>query len=417
MSNRVNLQKGKVGASILGGYEKTSALVGAFGKIESADGKNKLETGKPVQFYNAIEAESYGVASNPLLQHHISEYFRMAAITGGQGATLYVLNLESKGSFADLINDEAVKKMIATADGLIFNIGFDYIPKTTEYGDGLNSETLPAMKAAQAFADWTFSTKRPLHCVVSGADYKGAAASSLDLRAIKENEVIIELPQVSLVIGQDYDFAETLKDENQKYAAVGTLLGCMAAQPVNYNIGEVETMKLTNAGRSLWLNASLSSHVKVKEIESELDSLNAKGYIFGEYYSGQVVFNDDHVCAPIIVDAEGNMNEHEIALSRTNAKIFRELYKAYLPKVKSTVPVDPDTGLLGTGMIKYFESFGNNVFGIMTNKKEISGGETTVDPESNLLYGDKELKVYYAWVRTGTIGRISGIVNIKRSLQ
>lgn len=415
MSNRVNLKKGKVGASILGGYEKTSALVGAFGEIAGTAGS--LEYGKPLQFFNPIEAEGYGVASNKLLQHHISEYFRMAGVNGGTGATLYVLNVEEKDTFADLVGDEAVKRMITAADGQIFNIGFDYIPKSTTYVDGLNAETLPAMKAAQAFADWCADTKRKLHCVVSGADYKGAAASALNLRAIKQGEASVELPQVSLCIGQDYDFAETLTGTAQKYAAVGTLLGCMAAQPVSYNIGEVETMSLTNSGRSLWLNAGLSSHEKVKDVEADLDSLNTKGYIFGEYYSGQVVFNDDHVCTPVIIDAEGNMNEHTIALSRTNAKVFREIYKAYLPKIKATVPVDANTGKLGTGMLKYYEGIGNDIFGIMQNSSEISGGETEVDPDSNLLYGDKALNVFYNWVPMGGIGQINGTVNIKKSLQ
>lgn len=417
MSNRVNLKKGKVGASILGGYEKTSALVGAFGVIEGTTGS--LEYGKPVQFYNAIEAEGYGVASNKLLQHHISEYFRMAGVTGGTGATLYVLNvnMEDTDTFADLIGNDAVKQMIADADGQIFNIAFDCLPASTTYMDGLNEETYFAMKAAQAFADWCAGTNRKLHCVVSGADYKGPAAASLNLRAISEADVDIDLPQVSLVIGQDYDFAETLTGTAQKYAAVGTLLGCMAAQPVSYNIGEVETMSLTNAARSLWLNAGLSSHQKVKDVEADLDSLNAKGYIFGEYYSGQVVFNDDHVCAPVIVDAEGNMNEHTIALSRTNAKVFREIYKAYLPKIKATVPVDASTGKLGTGMLKYYEGIGNDIFGIMQNASEISGGETEVDPDSNLLYGDKSLNVFYNWVPMGSIGQINGTVNIKKSLQ
>ncbi|NDW10947.1 DUF2586 family protein [Dysgonomonas sp. 520] len=411
--SRVNLQKGKVGASILGGYEKTSALVGSYGAIAGTSGK--LEIGKPVQFRNIVEAESYGVKQGTLLHHHISEYFRMSLI-GGKGASLWVLNTQSHTSFVNMIQDNAIKQMIVTSDGNIFQVGFDYIPKSTNYVDGLNDETFAAMKAAQAFADWCHQTNRKLHCVVSGADYKGAAASSLNLRDIKESGASVPLPQVSLVIAQDYDFAETLTGKEQKYAAVGTLLGCMAAQPVSYNIGEVETMSLTDATRSLWLNAGLSSHEQVRDKEAELSTLNAKGYIVGEYYSGQVVFNDDHVCTPVVVDADGNMNEHTIALSRTNAKVFREIYKAYLPKIKSTVPVDAKTGKLGIGMVKYFEGIGNDVFGLMQNKQEISGGETEVDRESNLLYGNKALGVFYNWVPMGTIGQINGTVNIKSSL-
>lgn len=414
MSNRVNLKKGKVGASILGGYEGVSALVGSYGDIK-AGVAGTLEKGKPVELRNTVDAESYGIDNHPLLYHHVSEYFRMGN-KNNQGAKLWVLNLDAPASFADLVNDEAVKTMTAIADGEIFRVGFDYIPKAGEFVDGLHSETLPAMKAAQAFAEWCAERNRPLHCVVSGAGCQGTAVTMLDLRGIKEGEADIHLPQVSVMIGQDYDFAETLEGDAKKYAAVGTILGCMATQPVSYNIGEVETMSLTHAGKKLWINAGLSSHVKVREHEDELTTLNSKGYIFGEYYSGQVVLNDDHVCAPVIVDTDNNMNEHTIALSSTNAKVFREIYKAYLPKVKSTVPVDSSTGLLGVGMLKYFESIGDDVFGLMQKAKELSGGETIVDPESNLLYGDKELRVSFNWVPMGSIGRINGTVNIKKSL-
>ena len=275
---------------------------------------------------------------------------------------------------------------------------------------------LPAIKAAQGLADWTRETNRPVHVALECAMYNGTSSSVLNLRDIKETGASVLCPQVSVMIGQDFNFAEKLTDNQQKYAAVGTLLGCMACQPVSFNVGEVQSMSLTNAAREAWLNAGLSNHQRVKDQEAQLEGLNAKGYIFGEYYSGQVVLSDDHVCTPVIVDAEGNMNESTIALSRTNAKVFREIYTVYLSTIKSTVPVDPKTGLMGTGMIKYFEGFGNGVFGRMATKQELSGGETIIDPQSNLLFGEKSLKVFYNWVPMGGIGRIDGTVNIKRSI-
>lgn len=165
-----------------------------------------------------------------------------------------------------------------------------------------------------------------------------------------------------------------------------------------------------------WINAGLSSHEKVREKEEELEGLNDKGYIFGEYYSGVVCLNDDHVCARIVVDKDGNMSESTIAMSRTNCKVIRELYAAYLPKVKSTVPVDPKTGMLETGMLKYFEDIGNNVFANMKARQELSAGEAEVDDESNLLTGDRVLTVFYRWVPMGCVGAIDGTVNIKTSI-
>lgn len=411
--SRVNLKKGSVGPNSLGGYEKNAALVGYFGSYTGEAGA--LEEGVPLLLYNAVEAEGYGMKTNKLLYHHVSEFFRMA----GKGATLRILSLLNtpQQPFVSLIADQSVKQMIIDADGDIFNIGFSYIPTTPAvYIDGLHDEMLPAIKASQAFADWTRETNRPVHTALECAMYNGTSSTSLDLRSIKETGASVHCPQVSVMIGQDFNFAETLTGNEKKYAGIGALLGCMACQPVSYNVGEVQTMSLTNAAREAWLNAGLSNHKTVKEQEAQLEGLNAKGYIFGEYYSGEVVLNDDHVCCPIIVDAEGNMNEHTIALSRTNAKVFRELHTVYLRKIKSSVPVDKTTGLMGTGMIKYFEGFGNGVFGRMEMKQELSGGKTEVDEKSNLLFGEKSLKVFYNWVPMGGIGRIDGTVNIKRSI-
>ncbi len=409
--SRIDLVKGKVGPNSLGGYEKCSALVGQFGNLTGSSGA--LEEGKPLLLYNINEAEGYGLKDNPLLYHHVSEYFRM----GGKGATLRILNLPAPTTFKGLIEDESVKQMIMAAKGELFNLGFAYIPTgTVTHVDGLHSEMLPAIKAAQALADWTRDTKRPLHTTLECAMFNGTSSTALNLRNMDDNGVPVHCPQVSVMIGQDYSFAETLTGNQQQYAAVGTLLGCMAFQPVSYNVGEVATMSLTDSTRNVWIQAGLSSHKTVTELEPQLDGLNAKGYIFGEYYSGQVVLNDGHVCAPEVVDAEGNMNEHTIALSRTNAKVFREIYKAYEIKLKSTVPVDPKTGLLGVGMLKYYEGVGNRIFENMSKKQELSGGETIVDPQSNLLFDKKELKVFYNWVPMGDIARIAGTINIRRSI-
>lgn len=415
MSNRVNIKKGKVGKSVLGGYEKISALAGHFGVIGS--GSTMLAEGEYALLGNVTDMAAFGISesANPLLYHHISEYFRI----GGKGVQLYVLNVAKvvDGTFADLIADKSVERMIAGADGNIFNLGFSYIPKTATVVDGLPSELVPAIKAAQKLADWAWQTSRPVHTALECAGLGNVSAATLaNLRDLKTDGVAVNCPQVSVMIGQDWDFAETLTGQDRKFADVGALLGCMAAQPVSYNIGEVATMMLTDANRGSWVNAGLSSHEKVREKETELNGLNSKGYIFGEYYSGVVCLNDDHVCARIVADKDGNMNESTIAMSRTNCKVMRELYAAYLPKIKSTVPLDAKTGKLGTGMVKYLEDIGNNVFANMTAKQEVSGGETQVDGDSNLMVGDRVLKVYFRWVPMGCIGVIEGTVNIKTSI-
>ena len=413
--NRVNIKKGKVGRNAAGGYEKISALVGYFGAVGS--GETTLAEGKYALLTSTNDMTAYGIseAANALLYHHITEYFRM----GGKGAQLYVLNVAKGegGKYANLINDEAVTGLIADSDGQVFNIGFCYIPDKVTLVDGIPDEMSTAIVDAQLLADWARQGGRPVHVVLKCAGLSTVTAATMaNMRELKVEGAALDCPQVSVMIGQDWGFAETLTGAAQKYAAVGSLLGCMAAQPVSYNIGEVATMILTDANRGNWVNAGLSSHERVKDKEKELESLNAKGYILGEYYSGVVCLNDDHVCARIVVDKDGNMSESTIAMSRTNCKVIRELYAAYLQKVKTTVPVDAVTGKLTTGMVKYFEDIGNDIFANMAAKQELSGGETEVDEDSNLMTGERTLEVFFRWVPMGCIGSIEGTVNIKSSI-
>ncbi|MNT73474.1 hypothetical protein D3C86_1865340 [compost metagenome] len=87
-----------------------------------------------------------------------------------------------------------------------------------------------------------------------------------------------------------------------------------------------------------------------------------------------------------------------------------------LPKVKTTHQVDAATGKLSLGVVKYFESLGDEVLGQMFNQGLISGYRTTVDKESNLLTGDKALKMDFVIVPTGTIMEIQGTINLRTSI-
>ena len=90
MSDRVNIKKGKVGKSVLGSYEKISALVGYFGTVGS--GETTLPEGEYALLTATTDMAAFGISetANPLLYHHISEYFRI----GGKGVRLYVLNVK-----------------------------------------------------------------------------------------------------------------------------------------------------------------------------------------------------------------------------------------------------------------------------------------------------------------------------------
>ena len=86
-----------------------------------------------------------------------------------------------------------------------------------------------------------------------------------------------------------------------------------------------------------------------------------------------------------------------------------------MPKVKSTQPVDPTTGLLPKSIVTYFEELGDTAFD-KNMKGEISYAKTTVDGSSNLLVAPKELKCSFVVVPQGQVGSITGTINLKTSV-
>ena len=408
-----NIQRGKVGTNTIAGSTATSGLL-----VAGVEVPGKLEYGKTYTLFNLKDAEKKGITADydavnkVRLYRHIKEFYRRT----GDGVKLFIMVAPQDISMTDLVNFEGdfAPKLIAKSKGEIHQLAIGINPATgytPTMLDGMNSEVTAAIAKAQAFSDWCFSTHRPLNILLEGRDY-GGDSSVLNLRDIPN----VKAADVSVVIGQDYQYANTLDTLGQKFADVGAALGDVARKRVNECIAEVEDGNLTNAGLDAWLEAGLSSHQRIEDVESDLPTLDKKGFIFPVSYTGTpgYYWNDDHVCVEEVEDAEGNLNESSIAYGRTLKLASRLLRTALMPKIKSVQPVDPKTGKLPIGIIKYFEGLGDKALGQMSS--ELSGFKTIVDPDSNLLTGDKSLNISFTIIPYGKVGEINGTINLKRSL-
>ncbi|MBS2100707.1 DUF2586 family protein [Carboxylicivirga linearis] len=418
----VVITKGDIGVNADSNADKISGLLVNGPAVAAAEGILGVVNGTLYTLEKVKDAEYLGINAaydednDVRVYRHITEFFRMA----GEGIKLYLIVGTETLTMKQLITTYG-HSMVAESKGemrrlaVAWNQPAAYAPT---YVDGLEEGIRESLAEAQLLHDWTWDTDRPLNVFLEGRGINGTVAAILDLREIDDSGTIAEYGNVSLCIGQDWDYAESLTGESQKFADVGTMLGTSAGIAVNQNIGEVETLDISDAKKLIWLTAGLSNHQKITAVEDDLSDYDDKGYIFGISYTGSTGFrwNYDHTCTPEIVDVDGFMNENTIALGLTLGKAARELRKQLLPKVKTVVPVDSETGLLSTGMVKYFEGLGNVAFDGMAGRGEISGGETIVDPNSDLLTGDKELKVSFIVVPTGTIGEIAGTINLKNSL-
>jgi hypothetical protein len=420
--------KGKVGANVenndgVSGFLTNAPAIAAGGGVVGL----ALATVKMLESVN--DAENLGINAahdtdnKVLIYRHITEFYRMA----GEGTKCFIMLADPAKDMATMLADHG-EALINGADGDIRYLSVAYnAPEAYEpvYVDGLENIVSAAIPAAQTLADWAFNHDKPLNVFLEGRGLNGLVASVQNLRAITVADVVKEYGLVSVISGQDWDYAEALAGEAKKFADVGTFMGTKAGIKVNENPGEVgeeedeDSLDISDADQEIWLTAGLSNHSKIKEIsEEDLQDYNDKGFIFALSYTGFAGFrwNEDRVCAPVIIDKDNNQNIHSIAIGATLNKLARLIRKKLLPKVKSTVPVDIATGKLSPGMVKYFEGIANEPFIDMLRAGEISGGEAIVDPDADLKSGDKVLPIEFNMVDTATLGQISAKINVKKSL-
>ena len=345
---------------------------------------------------------AYDVANSVNVYRHITEFYRR----GGEGKKLHLLLLAQTVLPAEMTT--LAKTLAVAADGAISDMAFAFNP-VTGYVDvalnGMNADVYAGIAALQTFAEWADENDMPLHTILECRGIVATPATLTDMR-------LLTSPKVTLVIGQDYNFAETRWTLGKKFADVGTFLGTVAGQAWNRNPGEVATQNLTSAGLGAWLVGGISNHTKLTAYYADAETLNDKGYVFPIKYQGMSGYwwNDGHVCAPITVDGAGNMNQSTIYYSHTVDQAKRALRIAYLPEVKK--PVILDGGKLPATMVGYYNAIGDNIFNQLAGRELISDGKTYTDPDSDLLTA-KVLTVQFAVVPTGCTNEIVGTINLK----
>ena len=419
----VNIQRGTIGASVDQGADAITGLLatGVAVAADAANGISGIALGQTVKLTSLTDAEAYGInesydSTNSLsVYRHISEFYRMFP-----NGTLYLMLYS--GDMEAAFAEQYAKKLIIDANGEIRILGIANTPAaaTEEYLNGFPEDVFGSIQLGQQLYDWAFSTFRPCQIILEGRDFNAAnAASALDLRNITISNQVLEAFKVSVCIAQDWKFADGLDAIRKKMADLGTMLGSIAKKAVNENIGEVEGGNLVDTTNNKWLVAGLSNHQTIAGWDSQLEALDSTGYIFAISYTGIAGYywNNDHTCTPIKKDKDGYFNEYTISYGRVHDKAVRDLRTCLLPKVKSTQPVDPDTGKLPQALVTYFERLADDdVFNAMAAEGLITAGKTTVDPESDLLISPRELKVSFVLVPTGQIDEIKGTINLKTSI-
>jgi len=406
----VEIIEGKIGANTATDGREFALVAGG---VAVAD---KLTVGEIYELKRPSDAVAIGIDSNYdttnacRVYRHISEFYRIS----GEGKPLIVCVVALGTTPVDMV--AKAKELILDRD-IISDIAFAYNPAANYVStllNGMDSNVYAGIKALNDLAIWADVNDRPVHTILECRGLGDTVSSAADLRSLTLESVDYSAEKVTLVCGQDWKYADGLDTIGKKFADVGTFLGCVAAQAWNHNPGEVATMGLTNTDKEKWLIGGLSNHKKYTEVYADLETLDGKGYVFPIKYTGMAGYfwNNGHTCAPIIIDDEGNMNQHTIYYSHTFNMSKRALRIAFLPEVKKVQELEG--GKPGNSLVAYYNEVGDSAFETLKNKGFISKGSTNTSADSDLLVA-KQLDVEFGVVPTGCVDVIKGTLNLKNS--
>lgn len=421
----VSLTKGSVGANATAPDTSVSAML-ATGMAVAG----KLVLGQVYEINSLKQAEdnlgitaTYDTDNSVVLHQHIADFYSFPQNLNARLLIMVVTPVAANPSV--LLEDPtgvAARKLLVAGGGAIKQLGFAYnlaVGTVETQTDGLNTEIRAAIAKAQLLYDWAYASDRPCNIILEGRAVADNLATLLDLHNIPAGAAILEAGKVSIVIGQDYDYAEDRLLLCRKYAGVGKALGTVAAAEVNQSIAEVDVFNLSDAAKGTWVTGGISNHKTIVETDGFTAMMDQRGYIFPGTYSGVsgLRWNNDHTCTPIKIDEEGNINEHTIYFGRTMDMAALRLKGHLTGKLKKRVVVNTANGLLPSVVIKAMEADADKkVFGKMVNEQLISGGKTYIDKTSDLLTPPKTLRASFEVVPTAILETIAGEIRLKRTI-
>lgn len=362
---------------------------------------SKLPDYKAVKL-NSIEAleqltwtEETDTKNKELLYYHASEVFRLSP-----ERDLWGMVVPKTKKVSELALEDEFINGIRAIDG-VNTIGVA----------GLTAdEDLPtAINAMQLLVEDLLEDNIYIDCVMLEGlgTYLTDASSAEDLRAL-------EAENISVIVAQDYDVAQSQTEYNN-YAAVGSALGMLSVRYVHENMGSVDieshprtakgTADYSMLDKTLgrWVNPALSNGTMMTSVsKSDQKTLNEKGYIYASSFQGYagVFFSNSHTC--VAKDTDYAYIEYNAVWNKA-AKLVRN---TLIPRVRSRVDADPSTGYIASETIAYWSSLVRQALDTMTNANDVSDFDVYIDP-SQAAVSDKPFEVQIKLVANGIVHEFS----------
>jgi hypothetical protein len=272
----------------------------------------------------------------------------------------------------------ATVKLLAVAFNGLYD---DYTPTIT---GGIDATGALAKAKLKELLDLYEDNYQYINAALEARSFNGVYANLVAVEALSSN---LAAPRIRFVIASDSAYTSNF-EYDPGWASVGAELGMMSKAAISENYGNpIPKFNLTDVANGLYLKPSLSGGVALSTDIAQLNSLEAKGYIFCEPVEGAdgLYFNDTRTCVA------SDDDYFSVEYNRVVDKVLSLVRKASLPlTTNARLVVDTATGEISLGTKTMIEGACEEALAILLKDGDISGGIECVIPSGiNVLAGDE----------------------------
>jgi len=324
-------------------------------------GAGNVTAGNTYQLFSLQDAIDISITeggTNDYAYQAIKQFYDQA----GKGAELWIMLVTSgilMSTVCDLTETDYAVKLLDAAQGRIRNLAVSQKALSTPtIANGVNEDVDAAVVKAQALSEAYAAAYKPLKVVVDGKDFNGTVGDLKDYKTTTHNRVSI-----------------LLAGTGGKNAAVGLLLGRLAANPVHRSIARVKDGDLGI------LTADFTDDNPVEDLEASWNAIHDKAYTFLRTIAGKsgYFFTDDPT---LTEDADDLSSIKRVAVIDKATLLALGVATDY---INDEIPLASD-GTISPALIGNIKADIENAINVnMTDNGEISGCKVTIDPAQNVL--------------------------------
>jgi hypothetical protein len=281
-----------------------------------------------------------------------------------------VIHLQVEDATAGGTVSEALKKMQNNASGEV---------RQAIALDPAKDWAVADLTPLQAASDLLESEHKPLS-IIYACNFVGIDVTGDDLRGLDNKNITV-------AYGMDGNGKGNalFADYNKSFTCAGCLVGILSKAKVNENIGWVGAFNVNKNADNEFDALKMANGDDFSTLsKTELDALNAKGYVFLIKHVGKAgsYFNDSHTAVNVTDDFAYIENVRSVDKAVRESRVF------LLPKLNAPLYVNED-GTLTEDTIAEFRNEASKALENMQRNGEISTFSVTIDPDQDILSSSK----------------------------